>query len=141
MKNLSNKLFLGAASILIAMPLVAAEAREKDEEKAALIGQPVSLVVQPETIRLSGPRAMQQIVVTGRYGDGSERDLTPFCALSAEAADVVTIGPRRFPAARRRTAARRWSSRPGRARHACRSSSRTSTSRSRSASATSSSPR
>lgn len=93
MKYLSNKLLLGAASILIAMPLIAAEASEKDNEKAAFIGRPVSLVVQPETIRLSGPRAMQQMIVSGRYGDGTERDLTRVCVLSAEAADVVAVGP------------------------------------------------
>jgi hypothetical protein len=62
-----------------------------EEERAALIGQPISLVVQPETIRLSSARAMQQIIVTARYSDGSERDLTPFCTFNAETADVVSI--------------------------------------------------
>src|SRR5262245_29288205 len=60
-------------------------------EKEILIGRPISLAVQPETVRLSGPRAMQQILVSGRYSDGSERDLTPFCGLSAESAGVITI--------------------------------------------------
>ena len=32
---------------------------------------------------------MQQIIVTGRYSDGAERDLTPFCVLSADADDIV----------------------------------------------------
>ena len=39
--------------------------------RARLVGQPVALIVQPETITLSGPRAMQQVVVSGRYADGS----------------------------------------------------------------------
>ncbi len=62
------------------------------EDKTALIGQPTALVVQPDTIALVGPRAMQQIVVTGKYADGSVRDLTPLCELSAETADLITIG-------------------------------------------------
>src|SRR5437868_2532064 len=33
-------------------------------EAASIIGQPVSLVVQPRAIRLAGPRAMRQITVT-----------------------------------------------------------------------------
>src|SRR5262249_2088858 len=37
-----------------------------------------------------------QLVVTGRYSDGSERDLTPFTTLSAEVAGVVTIRPGGF---------------------------------------------
>jgi hypothetical protein len=63
-----------------------------EAERAAVIGQPLGLSVQPETVRLSGPRAMQQLLVTGRYADGSERDLTPFCLLSAEVPGIVTIG-------------------------------------------------
>src|SRR5262249_28224064 len=59
------------------------------EEPAAIVGQPLSLVVQPQMIRLFSSRAMQQILVTGRYGDGTERDLTALCVLRAEAADVV----------------------------------------------------
>ena len=61
-----------------------------------LIGQPTSLQIQPETIRLTGPRAMQQLIVTGRYGDGSERDLSSVAVLTAEAAGVITIRPGAF---------------------------------------------
>src|SRR5437763_1646986 len=75
--------FLYLASVLLAaFPGPAAAASEA--EKAAVIGQPASLVVQPETIRLSGPRATQQVLVTGRYRNGTERDLTPFCDFGAE---------------------------------------------------------
>ena len=86
-----NNSFLCLALVLAAA--LPSSARAADEENAAVIGQPVSLVVQPATIRLSGPRAMQQIIVTGRYEDGAERDLTPFCTLKAEADDVVAIHP------------------------------------------------
>src|SRR5258708_6361911 len=60
-------------------------------KKAALIGQPASLLVQPTAVTLSGPRAMQQIVVTGKYADGSVRDLTSVCEFAAEADDVVVV--------------------------------------------------
>src|SRR4051794_14715797 len=79
--------------LVLAAALPAPAAPPGEAEKDAVIGQPVSLSVQPARICLSGPRAMQQLIVTGRYGDGAERDLTPFCALSTEVPDVVTIGP------------------------------------------------
>src|SRR5262249_42253085 len=89
-----RRFLLGVALILVAVSSSAVAAG--GGQPTALIGQPVSLVVQPDTIRLSGPRAMQQLVVTGRYSDGSERDLTPFTTLSAEVAGVVTIRPGGF---------------------------------------------
>ncbi len=59
--------------------------------KAQVIGRPVALTVQPATVAFTGPRAMQQIVVTGRYADGTVRDLTPFCNLAAETPGVLEI--------------------------------------------------
>jgi hypothetical protein len=70
-------------------------------EKRPALGQPVSLAVQPETILLSGPRAVRQVLVTGRYRDGGERDLTPFCALRAETPGVLAIRPGGFLEARK----------------------------------------
>ena len=60
-------------------------------DEARLIGQPVSLIVHPEAIRLTGPRATQQVLVTGRYADGSERDLTRVCTFSFDVADIATV--------------------------------------------------
>jgi hypothetical protein len=90
----SRHAFLFLAVVLAASPARAA-LLEKAEQHA-VIGRPVTLVVQPEIIRLAGPRAMQQLIVTGRYPDGSERDLTPFCVLRAEVADVVITRPGGF---------------------------------------------
>ncbi|MCI0461883.1 MAG: DUF1549 domain-containing protein, partial [Gemmataceae bacterium] len=59
--------------------------------RAPLVGQPVELLVQPQAITLTGPRAMQQIVVSGRYADNTVRDLTPFTELALEAAEIATI--------------------------------------------------
>jgi hypothetical protein len=79
---------------LVASPVLAGPIGA--DEKAAVIGQPDSLVVAPESIRLSGPRAVQQVLVTGRYADGGERDLTAFCTLSAEAAGIIRVRPGGF---------------------------------------------
>src|SRR5262249_39258566 len=38
--------------------------------------QPVKLTVEPANVALSGLKARQQLLVTGRYADGSVRDLT-----------------------------------------------------------------
>ena len=90
MKQLTSQLVFVIAWSVTALAL-AANSPEKQADKAAFVGHPVSLVVQPETIRLAGPRAMRQILVTGRYSDGSERDLTHFCELQVESPDLVTV--------------------------------------------------
>jgi hypothetical protein len=76
--------------LLTALPVGAAPPSDP-AQRAALVGQPVALVVQPETVLLSGPRSRQQVVVSGRYADGTVRDLTPFCELACEANDLVEI--------------------------------------------------
>src|SRR4051794_6360776 len=82
-------LFLAFAPVRAAVPADPAS-------RAAFLGQPAALQVKPETILLNGPRAMQQVVVTGRYADGTIRDLTSFCDLSVEAADVATVSATGF---------------------------------------------
>src|SRR5262249_2917657 len=74
------------ALILLGSLAVAGRAAVPTEpaQRAAVIGQPTALVVQPAALDLSGPRAMQQIVVTGKYADGSQRDLTPVCDYAIE---------------------------------------------------------
>jgi hypothetical protein len=61
--------------------------------KAKVIGRPTTLVVQPQVISLSGPRAIQQIIVTGIYADGNLRDLTPFSEMSIETPGVAMVQP------------------------------------------------
>ena len=81
-----------ASTLLLGSIGPAAAAIPSDPAKqAAIVGQPMALLVQPETITLAGPRIRQQVVITGRYADGSVRDLTPFCTLSC-AEDLVAIG-------------------------------------------------
>jgi hypothetical protein len=59
--------------------------------KAKVVGQPLAIVAEPATIVLHGPRAVQQLVVTGKYADGSVRDLTLFAELASEGPAVAAI--------------------------------------------------
>ena len=59
------------------------------QERAALVGHPTSLLIQPQAVALTGPRSYQQVVVTGRYADGSVRDLTALCDYACDKADLV----------------------------------------------------
>src|SRR5258707_487426 len=79
----------GLALILAATNSVTAALPTDPAARAQLVGQPASLLVQPAAIKLAGPRALQQLVVTGRYADGSVRDLTHFGEMTFEPADVV----------------------------------------------------
>jgi Protein of unknown function (DUF1553)/Protein of unknown function (DUF1549) len=54
-------------------------------ERAKLVGQPTAIEVAPSTVILDGPRGVRQLVVSGRYADGTTRDLTPFAAFEADA--------------------------------------------------------
>ena len=64
--------FLLLAVLAVSGVAVAAEPSSKTD----VIGHPVSIDVAPDTFRLDGPRATQQLLVTGHYSDGSLRDLT-----------------------------------------------------------------
>src|SRR5205085_3825890 len=61
-------------------------------QRAKLIGQPTAIVVEPANLTLTGSRATQQIVVTGRYADGGLRDLTPLCEITADPVVVLANG-------------------------------------------------
>jgi hypothetical protein len=71
--------------------LPASSAPPAADDRAALIGQPTALQVQPPAIALQGRHANQQIVVTGRYADGRVRDLTAASEWSSAAADIAAV--------------------------------------------------
>src|SRR5262245_37786102 len=76
---------------LVAAPLFTFAAMpSRPDERAALVGKPVAVMVQPAAVTLSGPRAVQQIVVTGKYADGTGRDLTLFASWRIEG-DVAAM--------------------------------------------------
>ena len=68
--------------------------------RTSIIGKLVSLDVEPKTITLDGPRASQQVLVTGGYADGSLRDLTCFCDWRAVAPDLLDITAQGFATGR-----------------------------------------
>jgi hypothetical protein len=86
----SLRLFLTILSL--ALPTMAPAASPADtSDPSAVLGQPIALHVQPQTVTLRGRHATQQLVVTGRYTDGLVRDLTSVCDLSSESANVAAV--------------------------------------------------
>jgi len=79
---------LTLTALLISLPLQAAP--------ADLIGKPTSLEVDPPQVTLQGPRASAQILITGKYADGSERDLTALSQWKAANAALITLSPHGF---------------------------------------------
>jgi hypothetical protein len=61
------------------------------EDRVALIGQPVALSVLPREVQFSDPDALQQLVVTGHYADGSVRDLTTVAEFGLEDGAIAAI--------------------------------------------------
>ncbi|HVS40478.1 MAG TPA: DUF1553 domain-containing protein [Gemmataceae bacterium] len=84
--------FAAGFLLLLSAAVAPAAVPTDSQQRAALVGQPASLVIQPETVTLAGPRAYQQILVTGKYADGSTRDLTPFCDITCETPDLADPG-------------------------------------------------
>jgi hypothetical protein len=77
-----------AALVAIVLPVAGASAAE--------VALPEVLLVQPERVELSGPRAVRQLIVTGRYGDGSLRDLTALAGYQVEPAELADVTERGF---------------------------------------------
>jgi hypothetical protein len=69
-----------------------AEVPTEPDERLSVIGKPVSLEVEPTAITLSGPRANQQVLVTGVYADGSVRDLTSFSEWKSSTLEITSDG-------------------------------------------------
>src|SRR5262245_39009603 len=67
-----------------------------EAERADIIGKPTALVVHSGKAILSGPNATQQLVISGKYGDGSIRDLTPFASYSLGKTGIVSVSTEGF---------------------------------------------
>jgi hypothetical protein len=61
-----------ALALVPAGSFAALPADPKEREKA--VGQPTALEVRPASVTLDCPRAVQQMIVTGKYADGTVRD-------------------------------------------------------------------
>jgi hypothetical protein len=69
---------------------------DEPAQRAAVIGQPAGLLVQPEALMLVGPRARQQVLVTGNYADNTVRDLTAFAEFASENPAIAEVAPEGF---------------------------------------------
>ena len=67
------------------MPTTAADRPRSSASRAALL-------VQPSAVTLTGLRSVQQLVVTGKYADGTVRDLSAVVDAKLEGEPVVTLG-------------------------------------------------
>ena len=56
----------------------------------ALATAPLDITVAPTAVVLTGPRDGRQLVITGRFADGSLRDLTPSATVTPDRTGVVT---------------------------------------------------
>ncbi len=82
-----------ASGLLLCLAVLPASASVPADAaaKATVIGQPIALTVQPESVTLTGRHATQQLVVTGRYADGTVRDLTALCEWTSETPAVAAV--------------------------------------------------
>src|SRR5262249_44842187 len=72
-------------------PLAVAAPPDDPAEVAEVVGQPATLAVEPGSVTLAGPRAMQQVLVAGRYADRPARDLTPFAEFRCQPAGLIEV--------------------------------------------------
>jgi hypothetical protein len=82
-----------------------------DEGKSSgveAIGLPTSLVATPAEIELTGHWDSRQLLVTGSYNDGAQRDLTHLATVSVDDPGIIDVSPHGYltPRANGRTAVR-----------------------------------
>jgi hypothetical protein len=86
-----SRFCLAALALLpVAAPAVAAPPLDPDARRA-VAGQPTAIEIASGSVTLTGIRDARQLVVTGRYADGSVRDLTALCEAKVEPAGVVEV--------------------------------------------------
>ena len=69
--NFSGRVFIALGIALATLSAASASVPDDTTVRAQIVGRPTAVVVQPQAISLSGPRAFQQIIVTGIYADGT----------------------------------------------------------------------
>src|SRR6516165_10156388 len=90
MFGIARSSWLAGLALAVAVTPALAAVPTDPAKRAEIIGKPAALVVQPENLTLTGPRGYQQIVVSGKYADGSVRDLTALCDVVCES-DLATV--------------------------------------------------
>jgi hypothetical protein len=85
-----TRLPLAAALLLAASPAFAGPPVDPAERNVT-VGQPTAVEVFPTTVTLSGVRDARQLVITGKYADGSVRDLTHLSTARVEPAGIIDL--------------------------------------------------
>jgi len=81
-----------AVAVLLALASPVAAAPPSDPaSRAEVAGTPTAVEVFPANVTLSGVRDARQLVVTGRYADGTVRDLTTVTTATTDNAAVVDV--------------------------------------------------
>ena len=75
---------------LVAAPVSAAPPGDP-KGRAEVAGQPAAVEVFPPAVALTGVRDARQVVVTGKYADGTVRDLTGVATARVEPGDVADL--------------------------------------------------
>jgi hypothetical protein len=86
-----RRLTLGLLATALCASASPAALPTEPAKKAEVIGQPTAIAVQPAIVNLTGPRALQQLIITGQYADGTVRDLTAFADIKIEG-DAAKLG-------------------------------------------------
>jgi len=60
-------------------------------ERRAIAGAPTAIEIAPGNVKLTGLRDARQLVISGKYSDGTVRDLTAFADTKVEPAGIVEI--------------------------------------------------
>src|SRR4051794_13024198 len=71
-----------------------AAASQDDDKAQAQIGAPIQVTIGPENPPLSGKRATRQLIVTGKYANGSLRDLTRLLSWTSLDPQVAVVSER-----------------------------------------------
>ncbi|QDU19294.1 DUF1549 and DUF1553 domain-containing protein [Urbifossiella limnaea] len=81
-----------AVAVLLALASPAAAAPPSDPaSRAEVAGTPTAVEVTPASVTLDGVRDARQLVVTGRYADGTVRDLTTLTTATVNNAAIVDV--------------------------------------------------
>lgn len=92
----SLRRFLASMMLVLALASPASAALPTEPAaRARFVGQPAALRIEPERLQLQGSRAMQQVLIQARYGDGSTRDVTALSDYRIEG-DAARITPSGF---------------------------------------------
>lgn len=87
---------LALGALLWLVPPAKAAPPTDPAELAKIIENPTALIVQPPAVVMTGTRGQVQLVVTGKYADGSVRDLTPFVIVEAEDKALIDVGENQY---------------------------------------------